>query len=331
MEKLTVCLFLITAFTFMQAWGYSGGTGEPDDPYQIATAADLIALGETPDDYDKHFIITADIDLNPELPGRKVFNRAVIAPDTDDTEKWFQGTPFTGTLDGSGHRLYNLTITGQSYLGLFGAVVGAVVRGLGLEELNINGKGNQIGGVSGYNWGQITASYSTGNVSGGWRVGGLAGLTEGGSIGESYSACNVDGDSRVGGLVGSNFEGSVFLSYSTGTVTGREYVGGLVGLNSLDGFTSFPPSRAPGYITHCYSTGAVTGSLGIGGLVGHNGSRITNCYSVGVVLGTEHVGGLVGESEIAEYIASSYWDRVRTSLLLKCKPPPPSLTPAGTS
>ncbi len=26
---------------------YSGGTGEPNDPYQIATAADLIALGET--------------------------------------------------------------------------------------------------------------------------------------------------------------------------------------------------------------------------------------------------------------------------------------------
>ena len=43
---------------------YSGGTGEPNDPYQIATAADLIALGETPEDYDKHFILTADIDLS---------------------------------------------------------------------------------------------------------------------------------------------------------------------------------------------------------------------------------------------------------------------------
>jgi hypothetical protein len=49
---------------------YSGGTGEPNDPYQIATAADLIALGETPDDYDKHFLLTADIDLDPNLPGR---------------------------------------------------------------------------------------------------------------------------------------------------------------------------------------------------------------------------------------------------------------------
>src|SRR4030042_2425791 len=62
---------------------YSGGTGGPNDPYQIATAADLIALGETPEDYDKHFVLTADIDLDPNLPGRKVFDCAVIAPDTD--------------------------------------------------------------------------------------------------------------------------------------------------------------------------------------------------------------------------------------------------------
>ncbi|MDT8304003.1 MAG: hypothetical protein RQ760_21150 [Sedimentisphaerales bacterium] len=48
---------------------YSGGRGVTDDPYQIATAADLIALGEAPEDYDKHFILTADIDLDPNLPG----------------------------------------------------------------------------------------------------------------------------------------------------------------------------------------------------------------------------------------------------------------------
>ena len=59
------------------------------DPYQIATAADLIALGETPADYDKHFILTADIDLDPNLPGRKVFDKAVIA-------RWL----FNGVFDG---------------------------------------------------------------------------------------------------------------------------------------------------------------------------------------------------------------------------------------
>ena len=63
---IAACLFALPAYA-----KYSGGTGEPNDPYQIATAADLIALGETPEDYDKHFILTADIDLDPNLPGRK--------------------------------------------------------------------------------------------------------------------------------------------------------------------------------------------------------------------------------------------------------------------
>jgi hypothetical protein len=54
---------------------YGGGSGTADDPYQIATAAHLIALGETPEDYDKHFILTGDIDL-----AGHVFDKAVIAP-----------------------------------------------------------------------------------------------------------------------------------------------------------------------------------------------------------------------------------------------------------
>jgi len=54
---------------------YSGGTGEPNDPYQIATAVDLIALGEDPNDYDKHFILTADIDLTPISPAARCSKR----------------------------------------------------------------------------------------------------------------------------------------------------------------------------------------------------------------------------------------------------------------
>ena len=73
---LAICLIAIPAYA-----RYSGGTGEPNDPYQIATSEDLMLLGETPEDYDKHFILTDDIDLDPNLHGRKVFDRAVIAPD----------------------------------------------------------------------------------------------------------------------------------------------------------------------------------------------------------------------------------------------------------
>jgi hypothetical protein len=92
---------------------YSGGSGTPDDPYQIATAEDLMLLGETPEDYDKHFILTADIDLDPNLPGRKVFGMAVIAPDIDPT--WskvesnpYDGRAFAGVFDGNGYVIGNL-------------------------------------------------------------------------------------------------------------------------------------------------------------------------------------------------------------------------------
>jgi len=60
---ITICLFIFPA----QA-KYGGGTGEPNDPYQIATAEDLMLLGDSPEDYDKHFILTADIDLEPQPP-----------------------------------------------------------------------------------------------------------------------------------------------------------------------------------------------------------------------------------------------------------------------
>ena len=87
---LTTCLLVLP----VQA-KYSGGSGTAKDPYQIATTAHLIALGETPADYGKHFVMTADIDLDPNLPGRKVFDKAVIAPDTNSrhfsqTSRWLQ-------------------------------------------------------------------------------------------------------------------------------------------------------------------------------------------------------------------------------------------------
>ena len=52
---------------------YSGGTGEPNNPYQIGNAEDLIALGNEPNDYNKHFILIDDIDLEGY-----VFDKAVI-------------------------------------------------------------------------------------------------------------------------------------------------------------------------------------------------------------------------------------------------------------
>ena len=97
---------------------YSGGTGEPNAPYQIATAADLIALGEDPNDYDKHFVLTSDIDLNPNLPGRRIFDKAVIAPDTEPAQYNLNGPAFTGVFDGNGHKIFESDYQGRRMVGL---------------------------------------------------------------------------------------------------------------------------------------------------------------------------------------------------------------------
>jgi hypothetical protein len=247
---------------------YSGGTGEPNDPYQIATAADLIALGETPDDYDKHFILTADIDLDPNLPGRKVFDKAVIAP---------RGTAFTGVFDGKDHTISHLTITGKDYLGLFGWVgsqyaFAGEVKNVGLVDVKIAGTGDNVGGLAGDNEGSITNCYNTGSVSGIGNVGGLVGLNSG-SVVTSYSTASVRGTNYdVGGLAGRNIWGSIVSSCSKGSVSGTGYcVGGLVG--SHMGF----------------------------------GSIIASSYSSSSVSGTELVGGLVGDGSPTQ-VTSSFWD-----------------------
>jgi hypothetical protein len=154
MRTITL-LITIFSLSFPAYAKYSGGTGEPNDPYQIATAEDLITLGETPEDYDKHFILTADIDLDPNLPGRKVFDRAVIAPDMDPSEGGSSGPCFTGVFDGGGHSISHLTIDGHDNVGLFGESSGWI-KDLGLVDISITGSSVSVGGLVGWNTGRVT-------------------------------------------------------------------------------------------------------------------------------------------------------------------------------
>ena len=294
---------------------YAGGTGEPNEPYQIATAEDLMLLGETPEDYDKHFILTADIDLDPNLPSRKIFDKAVIAPENiyDDPEV-FGGTSFSGHFDGNSHVVRNLKIQGSRYLGLFGRLeVGAEITNLGLDAIDVNGTGDYVGGLVGCNIGsEIVACNSSGMICGGSYVAGLAGWNFG-NISSSFSNGTVDGNSfDVGGLVGSN-SGSITKSYSTGTITGYVNVGGLVGSNIVGPGTRLEGPEYIGSITASYSTSTVIGyGRAIGGLVGKNQGGISACYSMGMVSSDKEGGGLVGLTYAISDTALSFWD-IQTS------------------
>jgi hypothetical protein len=300
---------LVTSICF----GYSGGSGTPEEPYQIANKEDLLTLAGTIADYNKCFILTADIDMEGE-----VFTTAIIA----------SGDVFTGTFDGNSHKITHFTINGGSndFLGLFGYING-LVKNLGLENCSVSGSRlvgglvgqnecgsisncysigavtgrDYCGGLVGQSYGSISNCYSTGAVTGGYSsdcLGGLVGYS-GGTISNCYSTGDVNGTYNVGGLVGQNEYDSISNCYSIGAVTGEYFCGGLVG-------------QSYGSIINCYSTGTVSGSTKVGGLMGINAysGSIGNCYSTGAVGGTSEVGGLVGDNDGTVLV--SFWD-IQTS------------------
>jgi hypothetical protein len=256
---------------------YSGGTGSPNDPYQIVTASDLMLLGNSPDDYGKHFIVTADIDLAPTLPGRKVFDKAVIAPHAGPFGWPFSGPPFAGVFDGGDHTISNLTITGTRCAGLLGQLAS------GAEVKNVRLVGANVVGSDGY-------------------TGGLVGLV--GSAGAAVTNCSCEGiirgHSYIGGLVG--YGGArITRCSSSGTVEGSKWsIGGLVGYSC-------------GYIQQCYSTATVSGASWVGGLVGENANTVTECYSTGPVRGNSSVGGLVGYDYPYSQANQCFWDTQTSS------------------
>ncbi len=224
---------------------YSGGTGEPNEPYYIATSEDLIALGNEPNDYDKHFKLIHDIDLSDY-----VFDKAVIAPDMDPLSKSNKIILFSGVFDGNGHKVSNLKIEGQDIVGLFGISSGEV-RNLGVIDVNITGWESMagIGGLMATNEGIVTKCYSTGIVKAtgiqGSSTGGLIGTIYEGNVTQCKSSTTIVSNNMgySGGLVGSIYSGNVSKCYSTGKIINGDYVGGLIGMK-MNARGSNVPSKA---------------------------------------------------------------------------------------
>jgi len=70
-------LFLVCLISFSTQAQFAGGTGEVDDPFQITTAEQLISIGQDPDLLDKCFVLVNDLDLDPNLPGGRIFSLRV--------------------------------------------------------------------------------------------------------------------------------------------------------------------------------------------------------------------------------------------------------------
>ena len=238
-------------------------------------------------------------------------------------------TTFTGTFEGLGNTISNLSISDPSRteVGFFAIIDGGSVHDIGFKSANVSTTATftLLGVLAGYVEGaDVVGSNYSGVVTGSWasgsvsatastygQVGGLLGSTcnsgagyEPDAVLGSHASVNIAVGQNMfaGGLVGySCGSGMVEDSYATGTVTAGDgsYVGGLIGGSTATVDESFATGSA--------STGNANTSSpppAAGGLVGYNygvdsfPGTITNSYSTGAATGGRgtNVGGLVGYS-----------------------------------
>jgi hypothetical protein len=314
---LAVAVIILLATAVVEA-KYSGGTGEPNNPYRIATAEDLNNIGNYEEDWDKHFVLVNDVNVAQYTGTQfKIIGRWIWWNDPNNK-------PFAGVFDGNEHKVWNFTWVSDNRdgVGIFG-YLGRTgqIKNLRMENIDVNAiNGRDVGGLVGHKEGMITNCHSIGNVSGEDGVGGLVGSNSG-TISGCYFTGSTSGKAGVGGLAGDNY-GTITDCYSTGGVSGKEdCVGGLVG--TLDGeiINCYSSSSVKGRndvgglsgdsiygrIKVCYSTGSVTGKSCVGGIVGISGKGvIIDCYSIGNVSGNYSVGGLVGFN--GGTVTASFWD-----------------------
>jgi hypothetical protein len=326
-RALVVLLFalLLSAST---AWAaYSGGSGTAEDPYQISTPNDMNTIGTDSNDWDKHFLLTNDIDMSTYTGD--AYN---LIGYWDDVAEEYVG--FSGVFDGNGHIISNFTYdsTGEGLIGLFSGVVGpdAEIKDLGLTDPNVSAGGSYAASLVGYlEDGTITSCYVDGGsiaASGRYYVGGLIGRQENGVVTNCHATCTVSGGDQVGGLVGFNSGGTISKCFATGSTATMYTAGGLVGSNLLSGTITnsyatgsviatvrtaggLVGRNTDGTISNCYATGSVSGDDETGGLVAVKWyGTVSNCYSIGNVSGTTDVGGLLGKNTYGT-VTDSFWDK----------------------
>lgn len=274
----------------LQGAEFAGGTGTQNDPYQIATAEQLLFIRSGSSLCDKHFVLVCDIDME---------NRSV-GPTLIDT--------FSGVFDGRGFRIANVLLgrgDASCTVGLFRNIqLGGVVKNLIVEGVYISSTyGATSGaGICGANLGVISKCSVTCQICEVATAGGVAAWNYG-VIEECRSVCTILGSGTYGGLVGVN-KGRISNCWSSGLVWGWHVAGLTV-------------SHEDGEIGNCYSTCQVQGiwpESSAGGLIDaleSPGSGILSCYFLDLNSGGGPDNGLgeaLSDSQMKQQASFAGWD-----------------------
>lgn len=299
---------------------FAGGSGTKDDPYQIATGAQLSYLAEgvhidTGEEGRKgqYYELTADIDL-----GGHNWN-----PIGDG------GYNFYGTFDGKNHTIKNLNITqskpNEDYncygYGLFATNIG-VIRNVNVEDAKINLNGislSYIGCIAGVNEGIIESCMTDGQIkihgdavesdsisTGG--IGGIVGIQESGTTKKCRNEASINGQDQyndgyyIGGIVGDNENGDILNCINKGKIVGYKGIGGITGMNDGDingeDINDGDGDDHKSSIIKCLNLGNITGTRDAGGIAGYNrqNASILNSENIGDIAGSYNAGGISGSS-----------------------------------
>jgi len=309
-----IMMFSMYAVCGASEGGFAGGSGTKEDPWQIASAEQLNLIREN---LGGHYILTADIDLSAYENWEPIgaFQPRSDAP--EDAEVPHPDYAFTGTFDGAGYTISNLTVTEAPPMGagLFGCAAGtengeAYIGNFTLEKINVSGF-YLVGGAVGLQFMNCKVSDIT--LKGDNYLSGSQGI--GGIVGTGFdliSNCTATADISVIGDDGA-CAGIIAGGTTMSSIVNCEAIGGsiLADGNATWGFGAIcgAPWGAPEIKDCRVSDTAITVSGEnnrlVGGLVGFGGTydpsapaQISGCTVENVVIKisdtTEAVGGLIG-------------------------------------
>ncbi|MBN2843479.1 MAG: hypothetical protein JXM68_10335, partial [Sedimentisphaerales bacterium] len=214
---------------------FSGGSGTETAPYLVSNDIDLMLISELP---DNHYKLTADFNLDGWPVQNSLFG------------SYQENKPFTGILDGNGHKLTNIAITrAAGYAGLFGYIsrkpaseTSAGVRNLILDNvtIEISAAGDVAGCLAGYIYDGFieNCAVRNGSVLCSMYAGGLVGFGEYCQISNSCFTGQVDAALFAGGLAGGLRNSTIKGCYSTADIIACEHEYGLTAYQRTTSITN---------------------------------------------------------------------------------------------
>ena len=311
---LAVLLALALLMSASAETTFEGGSGTAEDPWQIATAEQLNRVRE---DLTAHYILTADIDLSDYENWEPIGAFQSLSDAPEDAEVPHPDYAFTGSFDGGGHTISNLTVAGAAPMGagLFGCTSGteqgdAYIGSFTLEHVNISGC-YLVGGAVGLQF--MGCKVSDIALVGENKLVGMQGI--GGIVGTGFdliSGCSATADITAMGDDGA-CAGVIAGGTTMSSIENCRAIGGSITAegNAVWGFGAIcgAPWGAP-QIRDCTASDTVIRITGegnrlVGGLLGfagtydpENPAQIVGCKVENVTLkvsdSTDSVGGLVG-------------------------------------